>query len=344
MMNDPFFELTIIAFGTHLSEKFGYTVNEIVNDGFKNILRLDTMPDGDSPEQISRSMGKTIIEFSDMWNSNKFDLVFALGDRFEMFAAVSATIPFNIKVAHIHGGETTIGAIDNAFRHCITHMSHLHFASTEIYKNRIIELVGNDNDIYNTGALSYDNLIDLKLLDIESFKNKYAVDLSKKTILITLHPETVAFEKNEAYVSEFVSALKAIEGYQFLITMPNADTNGNIIREKLNDFVAGNKHAFAFENLGTIGYLSAMKHCTMMLGNTSSGCIEASFFSKYVINIGNRQKGRIVTQNIRNCSFLKSELIRAVKDYDAFNLSEKITVYGEGNSADKIIQILKIHG
>jgi GDP/UDP-N,N'-diacetylbacillosamine 2-epimerase (hydrolysing) len=174
-----------------------------------------------------------------------------LGDRYEMFAACASTLPFNIPLGHIHGGETTLGAIDNAFRHSISHMSHYHFASTEVYKQRIIELKQDSKHVYNVGALSFDNLRNLDLLNIDEFENRYGINLSKPTLLITVHPETIALEKNETYIQTFLDALNELEGYQYLITMPNADTMGNMLRGYIDKFIKQNPaKAWGFENSG----------------------------------------------------------------------------------------------
>ena len=214
LKSDSFFELSIIAFGTHLSQKHGYTLHQIESDGFEVSIKVDTLPVDDTPFAISNAIGKAVSNFSKVWSENKFDLVFCLGDRYEMFAACASSIPFNVKLAHIHGGEQTLGAIDDAFRHAITHMSTYHFTTTEAYKNRVIELKGNNNDIYNVGALSIDNLKTLPLYSIEEFKNKFQIDLSEPSILITFHPETVSFEMNETYINEIITALGETKGYQ----------------------------------------------------------------------------------------------------------------------------------
>jgi len=340
LKRDAFFELTIIAFGTHLSEKYGKTVDRILQDGFDVSIQVETVIDDDSPYSISRQIGNTVVQFSSVWDKHKFDLVLCLGDRFEMFAACVSSIPFNLKLAHIHGGEQTLGAIDDAFRHAITHMSLYHFTTTEIYKQRVIELKGGNKNVFNLGALSIDNLKALPLLSISEFKNIFNIDLSKPSILITFHPETVSYEKNEQYINEIVSAFKEIKDYQFVITMPNADTLGNMIREKLNSFIRGNSNAVGIESFGTLGYLSCMKHCAMLLGNTSSGFVEASFFPKYVINLGGRQKGRIVTENIVNCEIEKQQILNAVENYHKVNLHSSVNIYGDGTTAEKIIKIL----
>jgi GDP/UDP-N,N'-diacetylbacillosamine 2-epimerase (hydrolysing) len=339
--SDSFFDLHVIAFGTHLSVKHGETVNLIIRDGFEVSILVDSMPTGDAPDTIAAAMGKTMISFSKIWNENQFDIIIALGDRYEMFAACASSIPFNIPIAHIHGGETTLGAFDDAFRHSITQMSTWHFTTTEKYKQRVTELKGSDKNVYNVGALSIDNLHSLQLLTIEEFKAKFNINLSIPSILITFHPETVNFEKNRVYVDNLIAALKDIRNYQFIITMPNADTTGNMIREKLAEFISENRNAIGVESFGTLGYLSCMKYCSMMLGNTSSGFVEAAFFPKYVINIGERQLGRILTENIYNCKIEKEEIISAVKNFEHMQLDNKINLYGDGTAASKIVSALK---
>jgi GDP/UDP-N,N'-diacetylbacillosamine 2-epimerase (hydrolysing) len=341
LKEDPFFNLNIIAFGTHLSNSYGNTINEIIDSDFEVTFSVDSMPDSDTPQDIAASMGKAIINFSKVWQNNKFDYLLALGDRFEMFAACASAMPFNIPIAHIHGGEETMGAIDNVFRHSISHMASCHFATTEIYKQRVVNLKGIDKNIYNVGALSIDNLNTLQLLSIEEFKNNFGIDLSKKTILITFHPETVAFEKNYKYINELIDALEEVNKYQLVITMPNADTMGNFIRKELLSLKERKNNVFCIESFGAIGYLSCMKHCTMLLGNTSSGFVEASFFPKYVINLGKRQFGRIITENIRNCELKKELILEAINAYDSFLIPKSINIYGNGKAAEQIVYFLK---
>lgn len=341
LKQDPYFQLDIIAFGTHLSEQYGQTVNRITDDGFEVAFRVDTMPDGDSPAAIARAMGQTMQAFSAIWERNSFDLIIALGDRFEMFAACASSVPFGIPIAHIHGGETTKGSIDDAFRHSITQMATLHFTAAELYRERVAELKGTSAHVYNVGALSIDNLKSMDLLSIEACREQFGIDLSIPSILITFHPETIDYQKNEAYVDELVKALEQVKDYQLILAMPNADTMGNMIRRRLNEFIAGNHNATGFESLGAIAYLSCMKHCTMMLGNTSSGFIEAAFFPKYVINIGERQRGRIITYNIHNCPIERNAIIEAIAGFSHFSGGSEITIYGNGTAAQQIVSILK---
>ena len=181
----------------------------------------------------------------------------------------------------------------------------------------------------------------MKLLTIPEIKDLLAIDLSVPSILITFHPETVDYHKNEMYVEELIAALKEIEGYQFVFAMPNADTMGNMIRQRLNDFILSHHNSIGVESFGALVYLSCMKHCTMMLGNTSSGFIEAAFFPKYVINIGERQLGRIVTSNIYNCPIQRTEIIKAVAGYESRKPTQHISIYGSGTAAQQIVSVLK---
>lgn len=343
LRDDDYFDLSIIAFGTHLSPFHGATLQQIVADDFCISHRVESLIMGDTPEAISSSMAITMTKFGSIWAQEQFDIIFALGDRFEMFAAVLAALPFNLKIAHIHGGETTLGAIDNAFRHGISLMSTIHFVTTTTYKERLITLLDTKKQIYNVGALSIENLMNLDLLSLSAFKRLFKIDLSKKTILCTFHPETVAFEKNDLYIDELLAAIEQFSTYQIIFTMPNADTMGNHIRTKIIAFQQSHSNVLTVENFGTIGYLTAMKHAHFILGNSSSGFVEASFFPKKVINIGHRQEGRIVTPNIYNCPISKEEIIATIQQAIRDPEPKKIDIYGNGNTSDQIIFHLKSH-
>lgn len=340
---DSFFDLQLIVFGTHLSSEHGHTIDQITEDGFKIDHKLMTMPGGDAPEDISESIGRTIIQFSSFWKQqkNNFDLVFCLGDRYEMFAAVSASLPFNIKFAHLHGGESTIGAIDDKFRHSLSVMSQYHFVSTDFYAERVQQITGQVKNIHTVGALSLDNLKEIKIFSVDAFKKKHGVDMSKKTVLVTFHPETVSYDKNSHYADELISVMSELNE-QIIITMPNADTMGNLVREKLKKFIDANKkRVFGFESLGTISYFSCMSHCVFLLGNTSSGIIEAASFAKYVVNLGTRQKGRLSGKNVLHCPIEKNAIKQTISKIQSMPELGNENIYGDGNTADKIILILK---
>lgn len=341
LQQDAYFELSIIAFGTHLSKFHGHTIDSIINDGFHVAQQVESLVIGDSPEAISSTMALTVQKFASIWANVHYDCVLVLGDRFEMFAAVMSSAPFNLKLAHLHGGETTLGAIDNALRHAISLMSSLHFVSTEQYRERLVNILGDDKNVYNVGALSLENMQDLKLYDLKEFETVFGIDMSKPTILSTFHPETVAYDKNKEYIKEFLGALAELKDYQILITMPNIDTMSDHIRQSILDFAGSRKNIFTKESLGTVGYLSAMKHCAFVIGNSSSGFVDASFFPKKVINVGYRQLGRLITPNIFNCAIDKQEILKTIDLLLASPELDKIMAYGDGRTSDKIINILK---
>jgi len=341
LQSDDAFELEIIAFGTHPAEKYGYSLQQILDAGLNVAFSFDTAPRNDSPADISKSMALVNERMAGVWNEKQYDLVFALGDRYEMFSAVASAMPFNLKIAHIHGGETTLGAIDNAFRHSITHMSHWHFACTEAYKGRIIELNASSERVYNTGSLGIDNLRQMHFMDAHELREKSGIDFTIPTLLITLHPETIGFDDNIRNTDQMLLALGELQGYQQVITMPNADTSGLMIREKLNAFGITRPNVRLIENFGTQGYLSAMKLATLMLGNSSSGFMEASHFPKWVINLGHRQDGRLRTPNIMDVEFSKDKIIEAVNKAAISPLPVFSPVYGDGHAAEKIVKILK---
>lgn len=336
----PEIRLQLIAFGTHTSTEYGHTVNAIRSDGFDIWQELPFVLDSTSPRTIAESMAATIKQFSAIWETLATDLIICLGDRYEMFAAVAASVPFALPVAHIHGGETTLGAMDNIFRHSLTHMANLHFASCHAYCQRIVDLKGNRDNVYNTGALSIDNMQQVPLLTTAQFLDKFGVDLAQKTLLTTFHPETVSYKRNEIYAQELCAALEELAAeFQVLITMPNADTMGNIIRIQLQRLEErSKKRIFIFENLGTVGYLSAMKHCAMLVGNTSSGFVEASYFPKWVVNLGKRQEGRLLTENIRSITVEKEQICRTVRELDALPIPDVQHPYGNGMAAQNMRQ------
>lgn len=340
--NDGFFDLHIIAFGTHLSEEYGYTITEIQNQGYNHVYEVETMPDGDKPEAIALGIAKTVKAFAKFWERHSFDLIVCLGDRFEMFAAVSAASPFSLNIAHIHAGETTLGAIDNAYRHAISLFAKQLFVSNEIYARRAKEIVNNQAEVHVVGALSIDNLSRLNFLSPEAILNQFDVDINKPSILSTFHPETVAFESNREYVQELINSFEVLrDKYQIIITLPNADTMGRHIRKELLSFAEGKAEVIVIESFGMLGYLSVMKYCNMMLGNTSSGFVEASFFPKPVINIGNRQQGRLQTPNIWNCAIKKDDILSAVKEVEQAGELACSFPYGKGDAAKRIVEVLK---
>ena len=344
LKNDPFFDLKIIAFGTHLSPFHGYGLDQILSDGFKISFQIESMIAGDTPNAISSAMALTSLKFADFWrdHQNDFDLVFCLGDRYEMFAAVVAGIPFGIKYAHLHGGEKTLGAIDNIFRHSITMTSKYHFVSCEAHARRVSELIESEENIFNVGSLSLDNFNSLHVLSKEAFFNRFGVDLNQPTILVTVHPETVSPEGNAYCVEELAKTLLELNNYQILITLPNADTNGLVIRRRFMQLPdESNQRISCHENLGSQGYFTAMKYCAFLLGNTSSGIIEAASFRKWVINLGNRQKGRQQSNNTINIPFKQEIIVQTINKIEQNPDYSETNIYYKENVAKNICSIIK---
>jgi len=297
---------------------------------------------GDESQSIADSIGYTIMKISEIYSNEKYDLLFALGDRFEMFAAVSASVPFNIPVAHLHGGEKTLGAIDDKLRHAITLMSKYHFVSTENHAGKVRELTGNSKHVYNVGALAIDNIKNIKLMTIEEIYKKYRVDLKKPTLLATIHPETVNAGININLVKEFIKAI--IESkVQTVITLPNNDTSNEILRKELIRFCDENENIYAFDALGVKGYYSFMKNCYAVIGNSSSGIIEAASFGKYAINIGDRQKGRDRGKNVIDVPIRSEKINQAIIRISKLPRLNKNNIFGNGKTADRIVKILKSH-
>lgn len=342
LKEDSFFQLELIVFGTHLSRYHGYTIQNIIDEGFEPTHQIHQMLLTDDASAISTSYALTALKFADFWNQHRFNLVFCLGDRFEMAAAVAAGIPFNVSFAHIHGGETTLGAIDNIYRHSITLASKYHFVAIDDFKIRVKEITGTDEHCIVTGSLSLVNLQQMELLSIEEFYKKWNIDLTLPSVMITLHPETVAYDQNEQYASEALKAFHTlIKDFQLIVTMPNADTSGTIFRNAFqilkNDYP---EKVFLIENFGTQSYFTCMKHVGLVLGNSSSGIIEAASFEKYVINIGDRQKGRLTSDNTIQITFDAEAIIQKVQELFGNEYTGK-NIYFQEHPVQKIIQFLK---
>jgi len=342
LKTDSFFELEIIAFGTHLSKNHGYTLEDIIKDEYDNIHEITSLIEDDSEKGIAISYGNTVLEFSSFWAVQKFDLVFCLGDRFEMSAAVQASIPFGVKLAHLHGGETTLGAIDNIYRHQITLASKYHFVSTNDNMQKVKQLIGSSNFIYDVGSLSLSNIETFKPEDRSVFFKNYGIK-EAPYVLVTFHPETVSAENNLVFAKEMKDALTILcNKINIIITMPNADTLGSIYRKELNKLKVSNpKKVLLVENFGKVNYFNAMFYSTLLVGNTSSGIIEAASFNKYVINVGDRQKGRTHGTNVFNTGFDSLKIIEIFNDLIDEKDLKMDNIYFKKHTARKIITTLK---
>ncbi len=337
------YALNIIVFGTHLSPYHGMTKNEILKNGFAISYEVPSLLLTDDVHSISTSYALTALKFADFWKSHtrEFDVVFCLGDRFEMAAAVAAGIPYSIKFAHIHGGETTLGAIDNIYRHSITLASTFHFVATEAFRIRVLELVKENPLCHVTGALSLDNLDEIRFLDSDRFFNLWGIDLKKRSILVTIHPETVASEKNAEYAKVSKETLIRLSNdFQVIVTLPNADTNGSVFRAMFAELKNEKPESiFLVENFGTQSFFTCMHYVDFVFGNSSSGIIEAASFGKYVVNVGDRQKGRLTGENVLHVPFEKEEIITAVERIKNRKYTGE-NIYKKGSAAENILAVI----
>lgn len=342
LKENSFFNIEIIAFGSHLSYVHGFTVSEIEKQGFDKLHRISVFLSNDDEVSIATSYAITALKFAEFWSNNKYELVFCLGDRFEMNAAVQAGIPFCIKFAHFHGGETTLGALDNIYRHQISHASTFHFTSTDTYSKKIEMLKGDDKNVFTVGSLSLDGIEHFIPIEKSVFYDKYAIK-KEDFALITFHPETVAQEKNAKFALEMRIALSKISEYLFLvITMPNADTMGNVFRRELYSLKSQfPDRIVCIENFGKVNYFNALYYARILVGNTSSGIIEAASFNKYVINVGQRQEGRVHGTNVFNCSFDEAEIIKTTDQVLSMEQSCVSNVYYNENTIVLVEKILK---
>lgn len=342
MKDDHFFQLEIIAFGTHLSKFHGYTLNEIIKDNYQKIHTISSLLTDDDEQAISTSYGLTVLKFADFWSRNTFDLILCLGDRFEMSAAVQSSIPFRVKIAHIHGGETTLGAIDNIYRHQISLAAQLHFTSASVYREKVKSLTGVSENIRTVGALSLDGLNDFKPVEKTIFFTNYNIP-DADYALVTFHPETVAIEENVSFADVMKVALtKLLPSLNLVITMPNADTMGSVYRKKAEELKSAYPDkVILVENFGKENYFSAMFYSKILIGNTSSGILEAASFGKYAVNVGDRQKGRIQSENVINSKFEVAEIISAATNAIKSDKYTGGNIYYHHGAADTIIKTLK---
>lgn len=344
--NDDEIDLQLIVTGMHLSPEFGLTYKDIENASFNISKKIEILLSSDTSVGISKSMGLAQISFAEAYQELKPDIVVLLGDRFEIFAASSSAMISRIPIAHIHGGESTEGLIDEPIRHSITKMSHLHFTATENYRKRVIQMGETPNRVFNVGSPGLDNIYNLNLLNKDDFEDSIKFKLNKRNIIITFHPVTLEDNTAEEQFNELLESIESLGNTNFIFTKPNSDTNGRIIIQLIDEFVARNpKRACAFKSLGQLRYLSALKHVDIVLGNSSSGLIEAPSFRVPTINIGDRQKGRIKAESVINCKPTKESIHKAFEtafsDEFQLKLKEVQNPYGEGGASKKILEILK---
>ena len=345
--DDPELTLQIIATGMHLSPEFGLTYQAIEHDGFQIDRKVEMLTSSDTPVGIAKSMGVGLIGFADALNALQPDLIVVLGDRFEIFSAVAAALVARIPVAHLHGGEATEGAFDEALRHSITKMSHLHFVAAEAYRQRVIQLGEHPDRVFLVGGLGIDSIKRLHLLDRVALETALDFRLGLKNLLITFHPVTLETATAATHMEELLAALADLKDTQLIFTLPNADTDGRALSTRVEQFVAHHPNARAYTSLGQLRYLSCIAQVDGVVGNSSSGLAEAPSLKKGTINIGDRQRGRLQAESVINCEPRRESIAAALEqlystEFQA-GLCHVINPYGAGGASAKVVNILKHH-
>ena len=332
--------LDLIVTGGHLAEKQGYTINRIREDGFPISHEIPILAEGDSEYEVSLAMSNAIRGFADCFRSDRPDMLIILGDRTEMLGVAAAAMNERIPIAHIHGGEVTEGAVDDCVRHAITKMSYLHFTATELYRKRVIQLGEDPMRVFHVGALGIENIFHTELLNEDHIKSDIGIPPDMPYAVVTFHPVTLECSTAAEQALELCAAMERNEDYFYLITKANTDAGGNAVNEVWEEYTSGHSHVRLVSSLGMKRYLSAVKYAAFVLGNSSSGIIEVPAFGVPVINIGDRQKGRIMSETIINCPVEKNEITKAINGTAAMNRIPS-HVYGDGKTSMEIIRIIK---
>ncbi len=340
-------QLQLIATGQHLSPEFGLTYREIEQAGFQIDAKVELLMSSDTATAVCKSMGMGLIGFGDVYARLTPDVIVMLGDRFEIFAAATAALVSGIPVAHLHGGETTEGAFDEALRHSITKMSHLHFVAAEEYRRRVIQLGEDPGRVFLVGGLGVDAIKRISLLDCETLEQSLGFRFRARNLLVTFHPVTLEGGSSSHQMGELLSALEEYEDTGLIFTMPNADTGGRELTAMVENFVAKHPNACAYSSLGQLRYLSCMKYVDGVVGNSSSGLAEAPSLGIGTVNIGDRQKGRMMAASVINCEPSRESICSAISRlYEPSFRSMLPSVqnpYGTGGASQKIIKILEDH-
>ena len=342
---DSELKLQLIVTGMHLSPEFGLTYKEIEKE-FKIDKKIEILSGSHTSLDICAEMARVYEKFASALAELKPDILVLLGDRYEIFGVAGVASIMQIPIAHIHGGETTQGAFDEAFRHSITKMSHIHFAATNEYANRIIQLGEDPSRVFNVGGPGIENIKKLNLLNKDEFEKSINFKLAKKNILITFHPATLENSSAREQFNELLNALDELEETNFIFTKANSDTDGDVINKMIDEYVSENpQKAVAFASLGQLRYLSAIKFVDIVLGNSSSALLEVPSFKKATINIGDRQKGRARASSVIDVRPVKEEILAAIKiayskEFEQ-TLKDTINPYDGGNPSKKMVKILK---
>jgi UDP-hydrolysing UDP-N-acetyl-D-glucosamine 2-epimerase len=345
---DPGLQLQLIATAMHLSPEFGLTYKIIEQDGFKIDEKVKMLTGSDSPVDITKSIGQGTIGFADALDQLKPDLMVVIGDRYEMLSAVTAATITRIPVAHLHGGESAEALIDEPIRHAITKMSHLHFTAAEPYRKKVIQMGEHPDTVFNVGAPGLDHVSQTRLMNRSKLTSSVHLPADKPFFLITYHPITLESQTGGTHMTKLFAVLDKFPDHAILFTKPNADTEGRIISQLIDTYAAANpSRVVAHTTLGQARYLSAIKHSDAVIGNSSSGLIEAPAFHKPTINIGDRQRGRLFADSVISCTNESKEITKAIQkalseDFQS-TLEAVINPYGMGGASHKIKEVIKKH-
>lgn len=338
-------ELQVVATGMHLSPEFGLTYRDIEGDGFRIDSKVEMLLSSDSPAGVTKSMGLGLIGLADALEGLKPDLVLLLGDRFEIFSAAAAALLARIPIAHLHGGESTEGAADEAMRHSVTKMAYLHFVAAEEYRQRVIQLGEDPGRVFLVGGLGIDNIQKLQLLDRPALERALDFELGRKSLLVTFHPATLDAQAAGAQMAGLLDALAEMDDTQLIFTLPNADAGSRSLIGRVRQFVANRANARAYTSLGQLRYLSCLRHVDGVVGNSSSGLIEAPSFCKGTINIGDRQSGRLKAGSVIDCDMDPTSIRAALRRLYSPAFQESLKTvrnpYGDGGASEKIVRILQ---
>lgn len=344
IQQDPALGLHLIVSGAHLSAEFGSTVSAIVEDGFAIGDKVEALRASDTPQGIATAIGDAVSAFGRSYGRSRPDVLVVLGDRFEMFAAALAALPFRIPVAHIHGGELTFGAIDDALRHAMTKLSHLHFVATDEYRRRVEQLGEAPWRIVVSGAPALDNLRGMAFRTLAELSAQHGFPASPAPLLVTFHPVTLEYEQVESQTGELLAALDSA-GLPVVFTQPNADSGGRRVSEMIDAFVAAHPRAYRVDNFGVVGYFSMMQVAAAMVGNSSSGLVEAPSLGLPVVNVGIRQDGRVRGANVIDTGNSRDEILAGIRAavQPAFRerLRDRVNPYGRGGASEVIVRHLK---
>lgn len=339
--NDDELELQIIVTGMHLSPEFGLTYQVIEKDSFYINEKVEMLLSSDTPVGIAKSIGLATIGFADSLDRLKPDLLVLLGDRFEILAAAQAALVSRIPIAHIAGGDITEGVFDEAIRHSITKMSHIHFVTNKDSQARVIQLGENPDHVFNVGSPGIDYIKKTKLLTQNEIQEKLGFELKNQNILVTFHPSTLDATPSTMQFVELLKALEKLNDVGIIFTKSNADTEGRAINEMIDDFVKKDRNAKAFVSLGQLLYLSTVAQVDVVVGNSSSGLYEVPSLKKPTVNIGSRQKGRIQADSVIQCEPIESEIYAAINHSFSLDCSRVINPYGDGNASKRMFEIIK---